>query len=38
MKLNRGTIILSPDLDLCWGRFDKRPVPFLEADFSKERI
>lgn len=36
MMLNRGTMILSLDLELCWGCFDKIPVPFLEADFSKE--
>ena len=37
MKLSRGTMILSLDLELCWGRFDKRPVPLLEADSSEER-
>jgi peptidoglycan/xylan/chitin deacetylase (PgdA/CDA1 family) len=37
MKANRGTMILSLDLELCWGRFDKHSVPFLEADASEER-
>lgn len=37
MKANRGTMILSLDLELCWGRFDKLPVPLLEADSFEER-
>lgn len=37
MKLNRGTMVLSLDLELCWGRFDKLPVPTLEADSIEER-
>jgi peptidoglycan/xylan/chitin deacetylase (PgdA/CDA1 family) len=37
MRLHRGTMILSLDLELCWGRFDKLPVSFLEADSSEER-
>ena len=37
MKVNRGTMILSLDLELCWGRFDKLPVPLLEADSFEER-
>src|SRR5712692_258659 len=37
MKLNRGTMVLSLDLELCWERFDQLPVPFIEADSSEER-
>jgi hypothetical protein len=38
MRFKRGTMILSLDLELCWGRFDKVPIPILEADSSEERI
>ncbi len=37
MKLNRGTMVLSLDLELCWGFFDMLPVAFLEAKSSEER-
>lgn len=38
MNGQRGTMVVSLDLELCWGRFDKVPVPMLEADASEERI
>ena len=37
MTLNRGAMILSLDLKLCWGCFDKLPVPLLETDSSEAR-
>jgi peptidoglycan/xylan/chitin deacetylase (PgdA/CDA1 family) len=38
MNGQRGTMVVSLDLELCWGRFDKVPVPVLEADAAEERI
>jgi peptidoglycan/xylan/chitin deacetylase (PgdA/CDA1 family) len=37
MTSPRGTMILSLDLELCWGQFDLLPVPTLEAISSEER-
>lgn len=38
MNEQRGTMVVSLDLELCWGRFDKVPVSALEADAEEERI
>src|SRR5437879_11734751 len=36
-KPTRGTMVLSLDLELCWGRFDKFPIAVLEAESVQER-
>ena len=36
-KPTRGTMVLSLDLELCWGRFDKVPIAVLDAESVQER-
>lgn len=36
-KPARGTMVLSLDLELCWGRFDKIPIAVLDAESVQER-
>jgi len=36
-KSTRGTMVVSLDLELSWGRFDKMPLDKLEAESLKER-
>lgn len=38
MTATRGTMVVSLDLELCWGRFDKLPISELEADSDQERF
>ncbi len=37
MTAKRGTMVVSLDLELCWGRFDKLEISELEADSDQER-
>lgn len=34
----RGTMVVSLDFELAWGRFDKVPIPVLKAEASEERL
>ncbi len=37
MNTQRGTMVMSLDLELCWGRFSTVPVTVLETESSQER-